>query len=56
MRFWDVDKGEIKISDRNIKQVNTKDLRDIENYMTQETYLFQGSILENIKIAKKMRA
>ena len=53
MRFWDVDKGEIKISDRNIKQVNTKDLRDIENYMTQETYLFQGSILENIKIAKK---
>lgn len=53
MRFWDIDKGEIKISDRNIKQVNTKDLRDIENYMTQETYLFQGSILENIKIAKK---
>ncbi|WP_231840045.1 thiol reductant ABC exporter subunit CydC [Finegoldia magna] len=53
MRFWDVDKGEIKISDRNIKQVNTKDLRDIENYMTQETFLFQGSILENIKIAKK---
>ena len=53
MRFWDVDKGEIKISGRNIKQVNTKDLRDIENYMTQETYLFQGSILENIKIAKK---
>lgn len=53
MRFCDVDKGEIKISDRNIKQVNTKDLRDIENYMTQETYLFQGSILENIKIAKK---
>lgn len=53
MRFWDVDKGEIKISDRNIKQVNTKDLRDIENYMTQETYLFQGSILDNIKIAKK---
>lgn len=53
MRFWDVDKGEIKISDRNIKLVNTKDLRDIENYMTQETYLFQGSILENIKIAKK---
>ncbi|WP_297811596.1 amino acid ABC transporter ATP-binding/permease protein [uncultured Finegoldia sp.] len=53
MRFWDVDKGKIKISDRNIKQVNTKDLRDIENYMTQETYLFQGSILENIKIAKK---
>ncbi|EXF26700.1 MAG: thiol reductant ABC exporter subunit CydC [Finegoldia magna] len=53
MRFWDVDKGEIKISDKNIKQVNTKDLRDIENYMTQETYLFQGSILENIKIAKK---
>lgn len=53
MRFWDVDKGEIKISDRNIKQVNTKDLRDIENYMTQETYIFQGSILENIKIAKK---
>lgn len=52
MRFWDVQKGRIVISGKNIQDVNTKDLRDMESYVTQETYLFHDSIANNIAIGK----
>ena len=52
MRFFDVDKGKILISQKNIKEIPTNTLRNIESYVTQDTNLFQGSILENIKIGK----
>ena len=52
MRFWNINKGELKISDRNINQINTKNLRDMESYMTQETQLFRDTIANNIRIAK----
>lgn len=53
MRFWDVDSGSVKISDENIKNINTKNLRDMESYVTQETYLFNDTIGRNIAIGKK---
>ena len=52
MRFWDVDRGSVQISGKNIKEINTKDLRDMESYMTQETYLFHDSIANNIAVGK----
>lgn len=52
MRFWEVDKGEIVISDRKIEEINTKDLRNLESYVTQETYLFHSSIRENIALSR----
>lgn len=52
MRFWDTDKGEIKISGKNIKEVNTGNLRNMESYVTQETYLFHDSIANNIAVGK----
>lgn len=52
MRFWAVQKGEVKISDENIDSINTKNLREIESFVTQETHLFKDSIKNNIKIAK----
>lgn len=52
MRFWDVDGGEIYISGKNIKDINTEDLRDMEAYVTQETYLFHDSIANNIAVGK----
>lgn len=52
MRFWTVDRGALRISDKDINEINTADLRDMESYMTQETYLFQDSIRNNLKIAK----
>lgn len=53
MRFWDVDSGSIKISDKDVREINTADLRDMQSFVTQETYLFQGSIAENLRVAKK---
>ncbi len=50
MRFWDVDKGEIKISGENVKNLNTENLRTMISYITQETYIFNGTIAENISL------
>ena len=52
MRFWDTDKGTVDISGINVKDINTKNLRNMEAYVTQETYLFHDTIANNIKIAK----
>lgn len=52
MHFWDADKGAVNISGTNVKDINTKNLRDMEAYVTQETYLFHDTIANNIKLAK----
>lgn len=52
MRFWDTDQGRVNISGINVKDINTKNLRDTEAYVTQETYLFHDTIANNIRIAK----
>lgn len=52
MRFWQVQTGEIAISQQNINQINTTNLRNLESLVTQETHLFQDTIRNNIKIAK----
>lgn len=52
MRFWKVDQGEIRISGRNVEDISTADLRDMESYMTQETQLFKDTIANNIRIGK----
>lgn len=52
MRFWNVENGKIKISDKNVNEINTKNLRDIQSFVTQETHLFHDSIMNNIRIAK----
>ena len=52
MRFWSVQKGEIRISDTDINKINTKNLRNMQSLVTQETHLFHDSIANNLKIAK----
>lgn len=52
MRFWDVQKGSVKISDTDVSEINTSDLRDMESFVTQETELFHDSIANNLRIAK----
>lgn len=53
MRFWNVQSGSVRISAKNINEVNTFDLRDMESFMTQETHLFHDSIRNNLRIAKR---
>ncbi|MCR5667312.1 MAG: ABC transporter ATP-binding protein/permease [Eubacterium sp.] len=50
MRFWDVQKGEIVISGKNIKTLPTGALRRLQTYVTQETYLFHDTIANNISL------
>lgn len=52
MRFWDVGKGEVSISGRDIRKINTGDLRRMESLVTQETVLFHTSIARNIAVGK----
>lgn len=52
MRFWNVGKGDISISEKNVNEINTDNLRDMESYMTQETQLFKDTIANNIRIGK----
>ena len=52
MRFWDVQKGKVKLSDTEISEINTANLRDLESFVTQETHLFRDSIRNNLRIAK----
>ncbi len=52
MRFWQTDRGGMYISGRNVNDINTSDLRNMESFVTQETHLFHDSIRNNLRIAK----
>ncbi len=53
MRFWDVNEGSISLDNKNIKTIPTKALRRSQSLVTQETFLFNDTIENNIKIGKK---
>ena len=50
MRFWDVDSGSMKVDGEDVCQIPTRQLRNLESYVTQETHLFHDSIANNIAI------
>lgn len=52
MRFWNVQKGSVKLSETDINEINTRNLRNMESFVTQETHLFHDSIRNNLRIAK----
>lgn len=52
MRFWDVNEGMISVDNKDVREIPTRHLRDLESYVTQETHLFHDSIANNIAIAK----
>ena len=53
MRFWDADGGAVRVSGRDVREVNTGDLRRMEGFVTQETHLFRDSIASNLRIGKR---
>ena len=48
MRFYDVNDGTIKVDNNEIKDITRKSLRNIYAMVLQDTWLFQGTIFENI--------
>ena len=49
MRFYDVDDGAILVDDIDIRDITRKDLRDEFGMVLQDTWLFNGTIIENIR-------
>ena len=52
MRFYDVNKGAILVDGHNIQEFNRGDLRKVFGMVLQDTWLFGGTIKENIKYGK----
>lgn len=52
-RFYDAGEGEILLDGRPIRALNKVSLRDAIGYVTQESYLFNQTIRENLKLGKK---
>ena len=52
MRFYDVNSGEILIDGHNIKDFNRIQLRELFGMVLQETWLFHGTIMENIRYGR----
>ena len=52
MRFYDINSGTIKIDGRDINDFNRGDLRSIFGMVLQDTWLFNGSIIDNLRYSK----
>lgn len=53
MRFYDPKLGSIKINGEILPNINTRSLRDNMAYITQQTYIFNETIEENIRLARR---
>ncbi|MCR5753372.1 MAG: ABC transporter ATP-binding protein/permease [Acetatifactor sp.] len=52
MRFYDVNKGSIKVDGEDIRNFNRSELRELFGMVLQDTWLFKGTIMENIRYGR----
>ena len=52
MRFYDVDSGCIKVDGENVKDFERRNLREAFGMVLQDTWLFKGTIMENIRYGR----
>ncbi len=52
MRFYDVNSGAIKVDGHNVKDFNRGELRELFGMVLQDTWLFKGTIMENIRYGR----
>ena len=52
MRFYDVNSGAIKVDGHNVKEFNRSQLREMFGMVLQDTWLFSGNIMENIRYGR----
>lgn len=50
-RFWDIQQGSIKIGDVDIKDISSEILMEYVSFVFQDTFLFQDTLFNNIKMA-----
>ncbi|WP_032093140.1 ABC transporter ATP-binding protein [Necropsobacter rosorum] len=53
MRFYDPQQGEIRLNGENLTALNTRNLRDNMAYITQQTYIFNETVYQNILMANR---
>ena len=51
-RFYEIDSGRITIDDRDIRAIKKADLRRQLGLVLQDTFLFSGSVMDNIRFAR----
>ena len=56
MRFYELNKGQILIDDRDIREIPRCDLRRMLSMVLQDTWLFSGSLRENIRYGNMKRS
>ena len=52
MRFYDVNKGAIKVDGHDVKNFNRSELHEMFGMVLQDTWLFSGTIMENIRYGR----
>lgn len=52
MRFYDVNDGAIRLDGHDVREFNRRELRDAFGMVLQDTWLFQGTIMENIRYGR----
>ena len=52
MRFYDVNSGSIKVDGHDVRDFNRSELREMFGMVLQDTWLFHGSIMENIRYGR----
>lgn len=52
MRYWDAERGVVEVSGRDVRRINTDSLRAHQGFMAQETHLFEGTVRDNITLAR----
>ena len=53
VNFYSPNQGEIRLGDMNLNQIDKKSLRQYINYLPQQPYVFNGTILENLLLGAK---
>jgi len=53
VNFYNPSQGEIRLGDMNLNQIDKKSLRQYINYLPQQPYVFNGTILENLLLGAK---
>ena len=53
MKFYDIQGGDIKIDDKSVKQMTRQDVRKMFAMVLQDTWLFNGTIRENLRYSKQ---
>ena len=52
MRFYDVNSGQILVDGTDIRRINRSELREMFGMVLQDTWLFKGTIMENIRYGR----